>query len=182
MPFSCYKRISLRSTTPSSCPLRNSSVKLEFDAAGNALFEYLLGPGGVLREVVQLELDDTDKKQFAELQQAMGQAQQEQSLVVQKLRVRETEKRRSDLTLSELKDVDNATKAYVQVGKMFLQEDLAGLKKKLSDKSEACGKEAATLKQQKEHVDEAAKKVTADFQEFIKAHLVQAPTEQPSGS
>ena len=90
---------------------------------------------------------------------AMGQAQQEQSLVVQKLRVRETEKRRSDLTLSELKDVDNATKAYVQVGKMFLQEDLAGLKKKLSDKSEACGKEAATLKQQKEHVDEAAKKV-----------------------
>ena len=132
--------------------------------------------------MIQLELDDTDKKQFAELQQAMGQAQQEQSLVVQKLRVRETEKRRSDLTLSELKDVDNATKAYVQVGKMFLQEDLAGLKKKLRDKSEACGKEAATLKQQKEHVDEAAKKVTADFQEFIKAHLVQAPTEQPSGS
>ena len=32
------------------------------------------------------------------------------------------------------------------------------------------------------YVDEAAKKVTADFQEFIKAHLVQAPTEQPSGS
>ena len=131
--------------------------------------------------MIQLELDDTDKKQFAELQQAMGQAQQEQSLVVQKLRVRETEKRRSDLTLSELKDVDNATKAYVQVGKMFLQEDLAGLKKKLSDKSEACGKEAATLKQQKEHVDEAAKKVTADFQEFIKAHLVQAPTEGATG-
>ena len=76
--------------------------------------------------MIQLELDDTDKKQFAELQQAMGQAQQEQSLVVQKLRVRETEKRRSDLTLSELKDVDNSTKAYVQVGKMFLQEDLAG--------------------------------------------------------
>ena len=74
------------------------------------------------------------------------------------------------------------TRSYAQVGKMFLQEDLAGLKKKLSDKSEACGKEAATLKQQKEHVDEAAKKVTADFQEFIKAHLVQAPTEQPSGS
>ena len=34
--------------------------------------------------MIQLELDDTDKKQFAELQQAMGQAQQEQSLVVQK--------------------------------------------------------------------------------------------------
>ena len=77
--------------------------------------------------MIQLELDDTDKKQFAELQQAMGQAQQEQSLVVQKLRVRETEKRRSDLTLSELKDVDYSTKAYVQVGKMFLQEDLAGV-------------------------------------------------------
>ena len=77
--------------------------------------------------------------------------------------------------------VDEIGNAFEQVGKMFLQEDLAGLKKKLSDKSEACGKEAATLKQQKEHVDEAAKKVTADFQEFIKAHLVQAPTEGATG-
>ena len=132
--------------------------------------------------MIQLELDDTDKKQFNDLQQSMAKGQQEVAMITSKQRVRETEKRRADLTLSELKDVDNSTKAYVQVGKMFLQEDLAGLKKKLSDKSEACGKEAATLKQQKEHVDEAAKKVTADFQEFIKAHLVQAPTEQPSGS
>ena len=122
--------------------------------------------------MIQLELDDTDKKQFAELQQAMGQAQQEQSLVAQKLRVRETEKRRSDLTLSELKDVDDSTRAYLQVGKMFLQQDLAGLKKKMAEKSEACGKEAVTLKQQREHVEAAAKKVQADFEEFIKSHLI----------
>ena len=57
----------------------------------------------------------------------MGRAQQEQSLVVQKLRVREADGARPGF--SELKDVDNSTKAYVQVGKMFLQEDLAGLKK-----------------------------------------------------
>ena len=45
--------------------------------------------------MIQLELDDTDKKQFAELQQAMGQAQQEQSLVVQKLRAREIAEKRA---------------------------------------------------------------------------------------
>ncbi len=59
--------------------------------------------------MIQLELDDTDKKQFNDLQQSMAKGQQEVAMITSKQRVRETEKRRADLTLSELKDVDNST-------------------------------------------------------------------------
>ena len=78
-------------------------------------------------QLVHLELDEKDKEQLQELQQSMGQAQQELALLRQKTAMRESEKRRADLTLSELADLDGSAKAYKQVGKMFLLQPLPGL-------------------------------------------------------
>lgn len=78
-------------------------------------------------QMVHLELDDKDKEQLQELQQSMGQAQQELAMLRQKASMRESEKRRSDLTLHELSDLPDSATAYKQVGKMFLLQPLPDL-------------------------------------------------------
>ena len=50
-----------------------------------------------MAQLVSLEMDDTDKQQFQELQKAMGFAQTEVALVSSKLRGREQQKRQSQL-------------------------------------------------------------------------------------
>uniref|UniRef100_A0A7S0NZI9 Prefoldin subunit 1 n=1 Tax=Calcidiscus leptoporus TaxID=127549 RepID=A0A7S0NZI9_9EUKA len=126
--------------------------------------------------MVQLELDDKDKESFQEMQQSVGQAQQELQMVSSKLRTREQEGKLAALTLSELQSMDDSTTAYQQVGKMFLQKPMAELKQQLSDKVDGCRKELSALTEKKAHVEEALKKVNDDFQEFIKTHLVQQAT------
>tara|TARA_B110001452_G_C15050397_1_gene366794 strand:+ start:182 stop:433 length:252 start_codon:yes stop_codon:yes gene_type:complete len=78
-------------------------------------------------QLVHLELDEKDKEQLQELQQSMGQAQQELAMLRQKTAMRESEKRRADLTLGELDGLPTDAKAYKQVGKMFLLQPLPGL-------------------------------------------------------
>ena len=64
--------------------------------------------------MVQLELDDKDKESFQEMQQSVGQAQQELQMVSAKLRTREQEGKLAALTLSELQSMDDTTIAYQQ--------------------------------------------------------------------
>eukprot|EP00316_Scyphosphaera_apsteinii_P025371 CAMPEP_0119316972 /NCGR_PEP_ID=MMETSP1333-20130426/41527_1 /TAXON_ID=418940 /ORGANISM="Scyphosphaera apsteinii, Strain RCC1455" /LENGTH=132 /DNA_ID=CAMNT_0007322763 /DNA_START=34 /DNA_END=432 /DNA_ORIENTATION=- len=122
--------------------------------------------------LVQLELDEKDKESFNEMQQSLGQAQQELQMVAGKMRMREQEQRQAELTLLELQGMDTQTPAYYQVGKMFLQKPLTDLVTQFVDKMEACKKERAALKEKKDHVETAMNKVNDDFQEFIKDHLV----------
>ena len=92
-------------------------------SAAASLAEKMSGP-----QLVHLELDEKDKEQLQELQQSMGQAQQEMSMLKAKHHMRETEKRRSDLTLHDLSSLPDDARAYKQVGKMFLMHPLPDLK------------------------------------------------------
>ena len=80
----------------------------------------------------------------------------------------------AQLTLAELEAVPDETKSYEQVGKMFLLKPLPELKKDLSDKSESCTKDVAAITEKRGHTEEAYKKIQEDFQEFVKAHMVEA--------
>lgn len=131
--------------------------------------------------MVQLELDDKDKESFNEMRQSMGQAQQELSMVQRKQQIRVQEQRQAELTLAELQGMSDDTVAYHQVGKMFLQNPMVDLKEKLSTKVEGCKKEVEGLKGKEEHVKKAAEKVTEDFNEFIKAHLVSREEGEAEG-
>mgnify|MGYP001349674899 FL=1 len=55
------------------------------------------------------------------------QAQQEVQMLQAKLSMRDSERRRSDLTLHELADLPDTARAYKQVGKMFLMHSLPDL-------------------------------------------------------
>ena len=78
-------------------------------------------------QLVHLEMDEKDKESLHELQQGMAQAQQEVQMLQAKLQMRESERRRSDLTLHELSDLPDDARAYKQVGKMFLMHSLPDL-------------------------------------------------------
>eukprot|EP00965_Chrysotila_dentata_P172110 5679737-Pleurochrysis_carterae.AAC.1 len=67
--------------------------------------------------MVQLELDEKDKESFSEMQQSLGQAQQELAMVSGKLRTREQEGRLAELTLTELNGMGDETIAYQQARK-----------------------------------------------------------------
>ena len=78
-------------------------------------------------QLVHLEMDEKDKESLQELQQGMAQAQQEQQMLQAKVQMRESERRRCDLTLHELADLPESARAYKQVGKMFLMQPLPEL-------------------------------------------------------
>ena len=78
-------------------------------------------------QLVHLEMDEKDKESLHELQQGMAQAQQEGQMLQAKLSMRDSERRRSDLTLHELADLPDTARAYKQVGKMFLMHSLPDL-------------------------------------------------------
>ena len=101
--------------------------------------------------LVSLSLDDKDKENFTELQQSIGQAQQELAQLTNKLRVRVGEAKHSQLTLAELETVPDETRAFAQVGKMFLLQSLAELKKELTEKVESCTKDVAAMTEKKTH-------------------------------
>ena len=123
--------------------------------------------------LVSLELDEMDKKNFTELQGSIAQAQQELSGLTQKLRARNAEAKHAQLTLAELQEVPDECKAYEQVGKMFLLRPLPELVTSLDDKSQGYLKEVAAMTEKKKHMEEAYAKVQEDFQEFVKAHVVE---------
>ena len=132
-------------------------------------------PRGAM-SLVSLELDEKDKENFTELQQSMGQAQQELAQLSTKLRTRGAEAKHAELTLAELAEIADETRAYAQVGKMFLLQPLTELKSELEVKVDTCTKDVASLTEKRGHVEEAYKKVQEDFQEFVKAHVVETPS------
>merc|ERR1711865_125463 len=62
-------------------------------------------------QLVHLEMDENDKESLHGLQQGMAQAQQEVQMLQAKLQMRESERRRSDLTLHELADLPDTAQA-----------------------------------------------------------------------
>ena len=81
--------------------------------------------------LVQLELNDEDKENFASLQTEMAKAQQELAMTTQKLRTRNAEVKHAGLTLAELQEVPDECRAFEQLGKMFILRPLVDLKKQL---------------------------------------------------
>jgi len=53
---------------------------------------------------------------------------------------------------------------------------LAASRQSLTDKSVNCEKEVAALKEKLTNVVAAAEKVEADFNDFVKSHMVEAPS------
>ena len=126
-----------------------------------------------MASLVQLELDEKDKENLQELQQEIAKAEVELQQTAHKLRTRNAEAKHSALTLAELSTVPDETKAYEQVGKMFLLKPITELKGALTESVGAAEKDVASLTEKKTHQEEAYKKIKDDFQEFVKAHVVE---------
>jgi len=127
--------------------------------------------------LVQLELDEKDKENFQELQQSIGHAQGELQMLAQKLRTRNAEEKHALLTLAELQEIPDETRTYEQVGKMFILQPLPDVIQKLVEQTETCKKEVAAMTEKKATKEEEFKKLNEDFQEFVKAHVVEAKEE-----
>ena len=123
-------------------------------------------------QLVQLEMDEKDKEAFVEMQKSIETANAELQRVELAARKRMHEKREAELINKELDEMDDhTTRAYKQVGKMFLQAPLKELKATFAQRIEACTKETNALKEKHTHVEEAAKKVQQDLSDFVKAHI-----------
>ena len=85
-----------------------------------------------------------------------------------------TARRHATLTLAELEAIDESTRTFEQVGKMFLLKPLPEVKQQLSESAETGSRDAAALAEKKKHVEETYKKIQEDFQEFVKAHMITA--------
>ena len=81
------------------------------------------------------------------------------------------------LTLAELAEIPDETRAYEQLGKMFILRPLADLKDQLLKSSETAQTECKNLTDKKEHIEAAYKKIQEDFQDFVKSHMVEAKEE-----
>ena len=127
--------------------------------------------------LVQLELSDEDKENFQALQAEMAKAQQELAQTTQKLRTRNAEVKHAGLTLAELQEVPDECRAFEQLGKMFVLRPLVSLKEDLVKQMDTGTKEVAALTEKRDHVDAAYNKVSEDFNEFVKAHLVEQKDE-----
>lgn len=127
--------------------------------------------------LVQLELNDDDKENFSALQAEMAKAQQELSMTTQKLRTRNAEVKHAGLTLAELQEVPDECRAFEQLGKMFVLRPMIQLKEELGKFMDTGTKEVAALTEKRDHVDAAYTKVSEDFNEFVKAHLVEQKPE-----
>lgn len=127
--------------------------------------------------LVQLELNDEDKENFASLQAEMAKAQQELANTTTKLRTRNAESKHAKLTLAELVEVPDEVRAFEQLGKMFVLRPLPDLKTALLESSESSEAEFKALTEKRTHQEEAFKKVQEDFNEFVKAHLVEQKEE-----
>lgn len=124
--------------------------------------------------LVQLELDEKDKENFQELQQSVADAQRELAQIGQKIRTRNAEAKHAALTFAELEPIPDETRAFEQVGKMFLLKPMSDIKKNLTETCESVSKDVTSLNDKKKHVEDTYTKVQADFQEFVKAHMVSA--------
>ena len=123
------------------------------------------------QQLVTLELDDKEKETFQELQQAMQKANQEMAITEAQARKKMQIKREAELTKHELEQLGESCPAYKQVGKMFLQANVQELTQTFASRIEQCTKETNALKEKHAHVEEAAKKLGQELQDFIKSHI-----------
>ena len=131
-----------------------------------------------MASLVQLELDEKDKENFQEMQASIQKMQQEIHMLSTKLRSRNAEAKHSQLTLAELADLPEGTRTYDQVGKMFLLQPLPEVKSKLTENVAASEKETVAMTETRTKREEEFKKLQEDFQEFVKAHVVEAKEEE----
>eukprot|EP00900_Chrysochromulina_parva_P016150 jgi/Chrpa1/24536/Chrysochromulina_OHIO_Genome00006926-RA len=131
-----------------------------------------------MAELVQLELDEKDKENFAEMQAAMNEAQRELASLTMRGRTRHAEAKHAALTYAELEEVPDDARAFEQCGKMFLLRPVPELKESLAEAVESGNKDATALVEKTKHVEETYKKLQDDFNEFLKAHIVTGEKEE----
>jgi len=112
------------------------------------------------------------------MQASIGKMQQELGMLTTKLRTRNAEAKHSQLTLVELEDLPEETRTYEQVGKMFLLQPLPEVKSKLSENVAGAEKETTALTETRTKREEEYKKLQEDFQEFVKAHVVEVKEDE----
>ncbi|KAG2201752.1 Prefoldin [Mucor mucedo] len=77
--------------------------------------------------------DDTIRKVFVELQAKFIHSQQQTNTVKAQIQGKQRERKMAELTRRELDGLDDSTKTYKPIGKMFIQSPLSTMKKQYVD-------------------------------------------------
>ncbi|KAI8976079.1 Prefoldin [Pilobolus umbonatus] len=77
--------------------------------------------------------DETIRKIFVELQAKFIHSQQQTNTVKAQIQGKQRERKMAELTRQELSALDDSTKTYTPVGKMFIQSPLSAMKKQYAD-------------------------------------------------
>ncbi|KAJ3298143.1 hypothetical protein HK104_011136 [Borealophlyctis nickersoniae] len=89
--------------------------------------------------------DDVLRKVYVDLQNKVTEKSHQLNLVRQQLAARELERKRSQLTATELESFGEGVTAYRTVGKMFMQEPLSLMTKELRNRVDAAEKESSIM-------------------------------------
>ncbi|KAI8922955.1 Prefoldin [Entophlyctis helioformis] len=113
------------------------------------------------------------EKYAFEYQSKISESSKQLAVVRAQLQGRDREKRLSELTAKELNALPADVSAYRSVGKMFLKEDIAGLKDELNTRATAADKDLVALKRAETKLDRELKDAEKSFDSLLKKVLGQ---------
>ena len=114
------------------------------------------------------DTEDSDRKQFEDLRNKQIEISKVQIQVTSSLTNRERTKRNSELTLDEIKNLDNKINLYHSIGRTFILASKDDVLKSLDKTIKDCENEIVNLTQSKSYVDKQLDEATANITEFLK--------------
>ncbi|KAK0174626.1 hypothetical protein PV327_010382 [Microctonus hyperodae] len=111
--------------------------------------------------------DEELKKAFSELQEKMIDTTQKLKLADIQIDSLKRSKQRAELTITEIAGLDNKTKTYESVGRMFLLDDIASIKSGLESRMKTADEKIASLENNKSYLERNLKESKNNIREMV---------------
>ncbi|KAL9539404.1 hypothetical protein MBANPS3_010274 [Mucor bainieri] len=111
--------------------------------------------------------DDTIRKVFVELQSKFIHSQQQANTVKAQIAGKQRERKLAELTRRELDGLDDDTKTYKPIGKMFIQSPLSEMKKQYVDSIATADADIKNLEKTQKYWERSASDAQGNLKDIL---------------
>ncbi|CEP14276.1 hypothetical protein [Parasitella parasitica] len=111
--------------------------------------------------------DEAIRKVFVELQSKFIQSQQQVNTVKAQIAGKQRERKLAELTRRELDGLDNDTKTYKPIGKMFIQSPLSDMKKHYVDSIAEADTDIKNLEKTQKYWERSASDAEGNLKDIL---------------
>ncbi|KAI8375472.1 Prefoldin [Blakeslea trispora] len=111
--------------------------------------------------------DDTIRKVFVELQSKYVHSQQQANTTKAQIATKQRERKLAELTRRELDGLDDDTKTYKPIGKMFIQSPLKDMKQQYVDAVTKADEDIKGLEKSQKYWERAAYDAQANLKDIL---------------